>query len=327
MSANTTTCGISATSEKEEVCPTGVNRGGDAYPITLTEGDARTIKEMTVDEVVGVILRTPSVTFREAIFQLLRRHNTPRYEAVKQRLEELRSIASTPKTQRSMTHAITTLESALRTAENNEPINRREGKVEQADLENQVAIDIRQALAVLRRSEISKSTVGTAGGRLGPAPMQPPVCTEVDWGGAEKGPGATTLERVRLIPHVAEGGDSGTRGLRAFPLTEVVVPPVPVTGTTTDPNDPRLHQTCPNGQAEVYLVLPEEELKSDASERPLRSRYVHGKCGGVTSVGGKIALTFAKDPTFYDTTFCCHCLAQFPVADFTWEGTTDVVGS
>ena len=285
--------------------PTGCNRGGDAYPSALTANEECVIKEMTVEAVVGLLLREPSATFRVAVFQLLRRHSVPRWEAVKQRLEELRSVASTPTTsshtQRPMNHAITTLEIALRTAENNEPINRREGKVEQADLENQVVIDIRRALAILRRHE----------------PSEVRSVAPVD----------TTLESVRLIPHAMEGGDTETRSLRAFQLTEVVVPPVPTTGTTADPADPRLHQTCPNGQAEVYLVLPEEELKSDASERPLRSRYVHGKCGGVTSVGGKIALTFAKDPTFYDTTFCCHCLAQFPVADFTWEGTTDVVGS
>lgn len=230
-----------------------------------------------------------------------------------------------------MNHAITTLEIALRTAENNEPINRREGKVEQADLENQVVIDIRRALAVLRCHMRPEPWLGVRETALCAREdaeiaqrMQPQVARGVDWDAPGKGPGATTLERIRLIPHVVEGGDAETRSLRAFPLTEVVVPPVP---TTANPADPRLHQTGPDGQAEVYLVLPEEELKSDAFERPLLFRYVHGKCGGVTSVGGKIALTFAKDPTFYDTTFCCHCLAQFPVDEFTWEGADQRVGS
>ncbi len=49
-----------------------------------------------------------------------------------------------------MKAAITTLEIALETLETNEPINRNEGKPEQADLEAQNASEIRQALAVLR---------------------------------------------------------------------------------------------------------------------------------------------------------------------------------
>lgn len=49
-----------------------------------------------------------------------------------------------------MKAAITTLEIALATLENNEPINRREGRASQADLEARNAAEIRQALVVLR---------------------------------------------------------------------------------------------------------------------------------------------------------------------------------
>ena len=49
-----------------------------------------------------------------------------------------------------MKSAITTLEIALETMENNEPINRKEGNEEQADLEAKNAAEIRQALHILR---------------------------------------------------------------------------------------------------------------------------------------------------------------------------------
>lgn len=46
--------------------------------------------------------------------------------------------------------AITELTIVLATLENNEPINRASGNVDQADLEARSAADIRQALAVLK---------------------------------------------------------------------------------------------------------------------------------------------------------------------------------
>lgn len=52
-----------------------------------------------------------------------------------------------------MTAAIANLEIDLATMENNEPINRREGKEDQADLEAKNAAEIRQALAILRAAD------------------------------------------------------------------------------------------------------------------------------------------------------------------------------
>jgi hypothetical protein len=49
-----------------------------------------------------------------------------------------------------MTAAIITLEIALDTLVTNEPINRAEGKIDQAELEAKSAQEIREALAVLR---------------------------------------------------------------------------------------------------------------------------------------------------------------------------------
>lgn len=49
-----------------------------------------------------------------------------------------------------MKSAIVTLEIALETLENNDPINRKEGNFAQAELEASNAAEIRQALHVLR---------------------------------------------------------------------------------------------------------------------------------------------------------------------------------
>jgi len=48
-----------------------------------------------------------------------------------------------------MKHALTIIENALNVAVNNEPINRAEGKVDQADLELVVAEECRKALVIL----------------------------------------------------------------------------------------------------------------------------------------------------------------------------------
>ena len=52
-----------------------------------------------------------------------------------------------------MKAAITYLEQTLAMLENNEPIHRAEGNIEQADLCGQSASEIRQGLAVLRAAE------------------------------------------------------------------------------------------------------------------------------------------------------------------------------
>lgn len=53
-------------------------------------------------------------------------------------------------------------------------------------------------------------------------------------------------------------------------------------------------------------------------------------CGGVTTMGDTIAATYARDPQFYGSTFCCHCRAHFPVGEsgeFVWDGTSQRVGT
>ncbi len=107
-----------------------------------------------------------------------------------------------------------------------------------------------------------------------------------------------------------------------------------MTGTTSDPNDPRLTHgpdTEPRPQAEVYLVLSDEE-RAQGFVRPYRTAYVHDICGTVTSMGRAIAETYARDPKFYGGTYCVTCQKHRPVSEFRWVTTEgnfsdEVVGS
>jgi hypothetical protein len=54
---------------------------------------------------------------------------------------------------------------------------------------------------------------------------------------------------------------------------------------------------------------------------------VDNGCGTVTSMPMSIAETYAANPSYYGSTFCCGCRKYLPVAEFVWDGTTDRVGS
>lgn len=77
-----------------------------------------------------------------------------------------------------MNYAILTLESRLETLENNEPICRREGRIEQADAELANANQVRQALIVLRAVESAYPTgpnmIFDAGDESGGGTVEPP---------------------------------------------------------------------------------------------------------------------------------------------------------
>lgn len=107
--------------------------------------------------------------------------------------------------------------------------------------------------------------------------------------------------------------------------------------TTSDPTDPRLTHgadTTPVPQADVYLVLSDEERRR-GFVRPVRTSYVHvGGCGGVTHMSDEIAETYARQPDFYGTTYCTGCKMHRPVGadgEFVWvlpDGTNgDKVGT
>jgi len=41
-------------------------------------------------------------------------------------------------------------------------------------------------------------------------------------------------------------------------------------------------------------------------------------CGTTTTMPDAIAETYARDPNFYGTTWCCECKAHMPVSEFRW---------
>ncbi len=97
---------------------------------------------------------------------------------------------------------------------------------------------------------------------------------------------------------------------------------------TTDRDDPRLKEGQKNetGQHEIYLVLSDEE-RAKGFMRPVRKTYVHTTCGAATMMVQAIAETYARNPKFYDRTYCGVCRKHLPVDEFIWNGTNEKVGS
>jgi hypothetical protein len=84
-----------------------------------------------------------------------------------------------------------------------------------------------------------------------------------------------------------------------------------------------------SGMQRGYVVLSAEE-RARGFVRPVRTSYVHSKCGGTTTMSREIAETYARDPYFYSGTFCTYCRAHFPVGEdgeFTWLGESTKVGT
>jgi hypothetical protein len=52
-----------------------------------------------------------------------------------------------------------------------------------------------------------------------------------------------------------------------------------------------------------------------------------GGCGSITTMGQSIAETYARDPSYYGSTFCCQCKTHLPIEQFVWDGTDERVGS
>lgn len=81
-----------------------------------------------------------------------------------------------------------------------------------------------------------------------------------------------------------------------------------------------------SGQQKGYVVLSAEE-RSKGFVRPVRRTYIHKTCKTSTSMGLALAETYARDPGFYSGTFCVSCATHFPLDQFVWEGTEEILGS
>ena len=75
----------------------------------------------------------------------------------------------------------------------------------------------------------------------------------------------------------------------------------------------------------AYEQYPESELP--ACGRYWTDKQLKSGCGTVTRMNQALAETYARDPKFYGGTFCAGCRVHFPVSQFIWEGTDQVVGS
>jgi hypothetical protein len=74
-----------------------------------------------------------------------------------------------------------------------------------------------------------------------------------------------------------------------------------------------LYEPYPDGSGVCGRFWTKEQLNSG--------------CGTMTTMGQALAETYARDPKFYGGTFCCGCGKHFPVEQFVWDGTDQVVGS
>lgn len=97
------------------------------------------------------------------------------------------------------------------------------------------------------------------------------------------------------------------------------------------PNDPRataFDETIDpaTGMQGSHTVLKEEE-RAKGFIRPVREEYKHEKCGTTTRMGRSIAETYAREPTFYGSTFCMQCGTYGRVGEqgeFVWLDGTKV---
>lgn len=53
-------------------------------------------------------------------------------------------------------------------------------------------------------------------------------------------------------------------------------------------------------------------------------------CDTITTMGQELAETYARNPHFYGSTYCCRCMKHRPVGadgEFVWDGTSERVGT
>lgn len=81
-----------------------------------------------------------------------------------------------------------------------------------------------------------------------------------------------------------------------------------------------------DGQLANHFVLCPEDL-AKGRVQPYRDKYVHDFCGSVTTMPSACAETYAVNPRYYGSTFCCGCGSYFPVAEFLWDKTDQRVGT
>lgn len=76
-----------------------------------------------------------------------------------------------------------------------------------------------------------------------------------------------------------------------------------------------------------YVKYEEYPAGSNSLGRYWTAAQLASGCRTVTVMSRSISETYARNPKFYGGTFCVGCGKHFPLEEFVWEGTTDIVGS
>lgn len=169
----------------------------------------------------------------------------------------------------------------------------------------------------------------------GPKPEPPPV----DWNarcvsGEAVAPG---------VPNTDDRGDGQQKGyviLCAEERAKGFVRPVRRSYIHVGPRGPRFPlRELTADESERYApfgYVKHEDYPE--SERPLCGRFwtaadlarIGKGCGSKTTMGQSIAETYAREPHFYGSTFCCTCGTHLPVGaegEFVWADTEERVGT
>lgn len=78
-------------------------------------------------------------------------------------------------------------------------------------------------------------------------------------------------------------------------------------------------ETYPEGSSRVGRFWTQKELDN-----------IGKGCGVVTRMNAALSETYARDPFFYDSTYCVHCKTHFPVGEcgeFVWVDDNERVGT
>ena len=76
----------------------------------------------------------------------------------------------------------------------------------------------------------------------------------------------------------------------------------------------------------VYEKYPEDD-ESPVTGRFWTKEQLNSGCGSTTIMNIGFAETYARNPSFYGSTFCANCGKHFPVGEFVWDGTVEKVGT
>lgn len=77
----------------------------------------------------------------------------------------------------------------------------------------------------------------------------------------------------------------------------------------------------------AYEPYPRNPDKGGSLGKYWTAKDLKSGCQGKTSMGRALAETYARDPKYYGSTFCCHCRTHHKVEEFVWVGTDERVGS